>query len=1143
MGILDHLSLFSYLNGNPELEKLNQDIDFSVSSPEALALLAALSFHERKRKRFFLFPTIGDAEAFNQFLSDYVKEDESFLFPFDEIFKTSAIGVSPERDEERLLALSSIASVKPSILVGHRSSYQIRIRSKDRYRNSRIDLKQGDRILLSDLVTRLSKLGYQRMDRVTMPNQMAMRGGILDIFDTSYDDPIRREFFGDEIDDIRFFKVNDERSFQHVKSVTIHPASRRLLSDEEIQSGLSSRDALLKEQEKKLDRISFDGLKETLEEVKEEAKKGYLSELHARFYPFFEKEEHSLSDYLSDYECFVFDEKQSSNELEYLRKRENSFFSKSVKEGTSLEGEKRFATQCNLSSFHKVKNSEEDSFILRNNSFKSISYAQSDDRLKAYLKEGYKIRIVLPEPNYSNYQNYLNEAQIPYSLYPLHSSIRFLEGKLTHGFEIPKEKHVYLSAKEIYGVSSQRSRFLSRYKEAKVIRRYEDLEVGDYVVHEVNGVGRYLGVSELNGLEYLKIQYAEDALFYLPLAQYKRIRKYSSREGFTPSLDRLGGSTWSRKKSRIRSKISYLADQLLSLYSERSTRPGYSFASEPEREESFRKSFPYPYTESQKQAREDIRIDRESPHPRDRLIAGDVGFGKTEIAFYAAFKCVLSHKQAVLLCPTTILSRQHFKVARQRFHDFGVHLALLNRFTTPQEEKHIKEGLAEGKIDFVIGTHALLSDTVVFHDLGLLIIDEEQKFGVAHKEKIKEKAKNVDCLTLTATPIPRTRQRSLLGVRTLSYLTEAPVNRRPVKTYVAKQDKELIKEVIQKELDRRGQVFYLHNKISDIFEVAGRLEKSFPNATVAVVHAKRDASEVEEIRAKFYAKEADILVCTSIIESGLDLPNVNTIIVENADHFGLSSLYQIKGRVGRSDRLAYAYFFFKDSKNLTDDARKRLKALKDFTELGSGYKIARQDLNIRGAGDILGSEQAGFVDSLGYDAYRDLLKEVVSEKKLRKEGVVKKNKTDFELSFSLDAHIPSEYGNESQRISMYQELSDCKDDNDLKNFADKLRDVYGPYPEEVANLLIKRKIEINLNSGIFQSFEEGLGKYNRDRTKAFSLKPKAYKKRDEELRPLRVKLHRKVTSDQRFSFVLTKTRDYLQDRLFLTDKLCQIYNS
>lgn len=1140
MGILDHLSLFSYLNGNPELEKLNQDKDLSVSSPEALARLAALSFHEKERKRFFLFPTLGYAEAFYQFLSDYVKEDESYLFPFDEIFKTSAIGVSPERDEERLLSLSSIASPKPSILVGHRSSYQIRIRNQKQYRDSRIDLKQGDRLLLSDLLSKLFKLGYQRRDRVTCPNQMARRGGILDVFDVSYSDPIRREFFGDELDDLRFFKVNDERSFQHVKQITLHTASRRLLSEEEISSGIQQLDYLLNSQEARIDRISFDELKQTIEEVKEEAKRGYLSELHARFYPFFSKEEHSLSDYLSDYECFIFDYKQCKEELEGLKKREKAFFDKSIKDGFSLKGEQRFASACYLDHFHKVDNKEENSFLLRDNAFKAVSYAQSDDRIKAYLQEGYKIRILLPEPNYSNYQNYLHEANIPFTIYPLHSEVRFLEGRLTHGFEIPKEKHVYLSAKEIYGISSQRSRFLSRYKEAKVIRRYEDLEVGDYVVHEVNGVGRYLGVSELNGLEYLKIQYAEDALFYLPLAQYKRIRKYSSREGFTPSLDRLGGSTWSRKKSRIRSKISYLADQLLSLYSERAIRPGFAFPSDPEREEAFRKSFPYPYTESQRKAREDIRLDRESPHPRDRLVAGDVGFGKTEIAFFAAFKCISSHKQAVLLCPTTILSRQHFKVARQRFHDFGVHLALLNRFTSSQEEKHIKEGLKDGKIDFVIGTHALLSDSVVFHDLGLLIIDEEQKFGVAHKEKIKEKAKNVDCLTLTATPIPRTRQMSLLGVRTLSYLTEAPVNRRPVKTYVAKQDKELIKEVIQKELDRQGQVFYLHNKISDIFEVAGKLEKSFPNMNIGVVHARREPEEVEEKRTAFYNKEIDILVCTSIIESGLDIPNVNTIIVENADHFGLSSLYQIKGRVGRSDRLAYAYFFFKDSKNITPDARKRLKALKDFTELGSGYKIARQDLNIRGAGDILGSEQAGFVDSLGYDAYRDLLKEVVSEKKLRKEGVVKENKTDFELSFSLDAHIPSEYGNESQRISMYQELSDCKNDEDLKNFSNKLEDVYGPYPEEVANLLIKRKIEINLNSGIFQSFEEGLGKYCRERTKAFSLKPKAYKKRDGELRPLRVKLHRKVTSDQRFAFALNKTRDYLQDRLFLTEKLCQI---
>lgn len=1140
MGILDHLSLFSYLSGNEQLERLDEDKDLAVSSPEALALLTALSFHERKRKRFFLFPTIGDAESFNQFLSDYVADDESYLFPFDEIFKTSAIGVSPERDEERLLALSSVFSPKPSILVGHVSSFLIRLRNSKQYASSRIHLKEGDRLLRKNLVEKLSRLGYQRMDSVTLPGQRARRGGILDVYDGSYDNPIRREFFGDEIDDLRLFKVQDERSFLHIKEVTIHPSSRRLLSDKERNKGCDLLDSLLKQQEDKIDRLSFDGLKEMVDEVKQEARKGYLSEIHARFYPFFAEKSVSLRDYLSDYECFIFDKKQIEEESKYLKTREDTFFTKSIKDGNSLPGEGRFASSFDLSSFHNVENKEENSFILRNNSFKAISYAKSDERIKEYLQEGYKVRIVLPEPNFSNYQNYLHESNIPYSLYPLHTSVMFLEGKLSHGFELPKEKHVYLSAKEIYGVSTQRSRFLSRYKEAKIIRRYEDLEVGDYVVHEVNGVGRYLGVAELNGLEYLKIQYAEDALFYLPLAQYKRIRKYSSREGFTPSLDRLGGSTWSRKKSRIRSKISYLADQLLTLYSERSTRPGFAFSSDPQREEAYRRSFPYPYTESQKEAREDVKKDRESPHPRDRLIAGDVGFGKTEIAFFAAFKCILDHKQAVLLCPTTILSRQHFKVARQRFHDFGVHLALLNRFTTAQEEKEIKDGLQKGTIDFVIGTHALLSDSVRFHDLGLLIIDEEQKFGVAHKEKIKEKARNVDCLTLTATPIPRTRQRSLLGVRTVSYLTEPPVNRRPVKTYVAKQDKELIKEVIQKELDRKGQVFYLHNRIVDIFDVAARLGKDFPSAKIAVVHAKMDAGEVEDIRTKFYNREADILVCTSIIESGLDLPNVNTIIVENADHFGLSSLYQIKGRVGRSDRLAYAYFFFKDSKNLTDDARKRLKALKDFTELGSGYKIARQDLNIRGAGDILGSEQAGFVDSLGYDAYRDLLKEVVSEKKLMRQGISKKKTTDFELSFSLDAHIPSEYGNEAQRISRYQELSDCQNDEDLKNFSDKLRDVYGPYPEEVSNLLIKRKIEINLNSGIFQSFQEGLGRYSMERTKEFSSKPKAYKKRDENLRPLLVKLHRKVTDDLRFAFTLTKTRDYLQDLLFLTEELRKI---
>ena len=527
----------------------------------------------------------------------------------------------------------------------------------------------------------------------------------------------------------------------------------------------------------------------------------------------------------------------------------------------------------------------------------------------------------------------------------------------------------------------------------------------------------------------------------------------------------------------------------------------------------------------------------ESPYPMDRLLAGDVGFGKTEIAFVAAFKAMLAHKQVALLCPTTILCMQHFKVAAERFKSFGIRICAFSRFVPASQQKTNIQLIKEGKIDFVIGTHRLLSNDIVFKDLGLLIVDEEQKFGVTHKEKIKEKSKNIDCLTLTATPIPRTLQMSLLNVRSLSLLEQAPINRMPVKTYVAKQDKELIYEVIGKELERKGQVYYLHNDIKTIYSLASTIQKKFPSNHVGVCHARMSEDEIEETMSNFYACEYDILVCTSIIESGLDIPNVNTIIVENADHFGLSQLYQIKGRVGRSSRLAYAYFFFKDANKITPDARKRLKALKDFTELGSGYKIAMQDLNIRGAGDILGSEQAGFVDTLGYDAYVDLLKEVVKEKEVMNSAVVeKKDEHRFELSFSLDAHIPEEYGSETQRINMYRELSDCESDTDLNAFSKKLRDVYGTYPEEVSNLLIKRKIEISLNSGLYDSFIEGLGVYTITMSSAFSAKPALYKILEEKLQPLLVKLRVHI-NNHRFEFSLTKSRDYLTDLLFLTGEL------
>ncbi|MFA6830240.1 MAG: DEAD/DEAH box helicase, partial [Bacilli bacterium] len=929
MAKLGKISLLNYLLDNKEKDKLDEGKDVNVSSVEALAILTALSFNQTPRKMFFLFPTIYEAQAFSQFLGDYVDEDESYIFPYDEIFRTNAIGVSPEMSEERLLAVSSIFSNKPSILVSHVSASMLSIMSKDRYRNSLISLKKGMMTDFMALVKKLSQMGYQHADRVSQANQFAFRGEILDIFDASYPNPIRLEFFGDEIDDIRIFNARDELSFEHINSVTIHPASLLLLTEDELVSGSQKLDSgLALMGSSTVDRLTYDDLKTRIEQLKQDVRGSYLLDISQRFHSFFSADDCSLIDYLFGYERYAYLPNEIDSEIASTLKKEKEYFTKSIKSNSSLKGEKVYSfSKLSLAGFSSAfYNEDKKPFVVRDNSFKAVSYAQSDQMLHLYLEKGYKIRIALPEPNLSNYLNYLEESQIEHTLYPTHSPIMLFEGRITHGFEVPEEKHVYLSAREIYGVSDQKSRFLSRYKEAKIIRKYEDLKEGDYVVHEIHGVGKYQGVAILDGLEYLKIQYADDALFYLPLSQYKMIRKYSSREGYSPSLDKLGGSTWSRKKAKIRSKMTYLADQLLAIYSERQNRPGFAFSSEPELEKAFRKAFPYPYTDSQLRVIDEVLNDMESKTPMDRLVAGDVGFGKTEIAFNAAFKAILCHKQVAFLCPTTILSMQHFKTAVNRFASFGVRICVFNRFIPKEvQEKNIKL-IKEGKMDLIIGTHRILSSEIQFSDLGLYIVDEEQKFGVANKEKIKERVKNIDCLTLTATPIPRTMQMSLLNVRSLSLLDDAPINRMPVKTYVCKFDSELIYEVIGKELERKGQVYYLHNDIKSIHSVASNLQKHFPDHKVLVVHARMGEDEIESVMDDFYAAEGDILVCTSIIESGLDIPNVNTIIVENADHFGLAQLYQIKGRVGRSSRLAYAYFLFRDSSKITDDAKKRLKA-------------------------------------------------------------------------------------------------------------------------------------------------------------------------------------------------------------------------
>ena len=551
--------------------------------------------------------------------------------------------------------------------------------------------------------------------------------------------------------------------------------------------------------------------------------------------------------------------------------------------------------------------------------------------------------------------------------------------------------------------------------------------------------------------------------------KFSSIRKYVSRGGAVPRLSRIGGKDWSNTKEKIKAQVNFLAERLIKLYAERQSTVGYAFKEDDEFQKEFEEAFPYNLTKDQIKAVNEIKQDMERPIPMDRLLCGDVGFGKTEVAFRAAFKAILSNKQVALLCPTTILAKQHYDVANSRFGLFGIKIALFSRFVSEKKQQEYIKDIKENKIQLIIGTHRLLSKDIVFNDLGLLIVDEEQRFGVEHKERIKEISKNVDVLTLTATPIPRTLQMSLLGIRNLSQLQTPPNLRMPIQTYVLPFNRRLAKEAISRELSRGGQVFYLHNYVSSIAQTAKKIQEDLPQAKVGIVHAKMDKDDIDEIMSEFYMGNIDVLVCTSIVEAGLDIPNANTIIIENADNFGLSQLYQIKGRVGRSNRVAYAYLFYNDKKVLNETAEKRLKAIKDFTELGSGFKIAQKDLNIRGAGDILGSEQSGFIETVGMDMYVDILNEVINDKK----GIVVENKKLRTTNITIGGYIPSSYALDSDKIQLYQEIEACNNLSSIEILRRKMRDIYGRLPKEVEKILLKRKIDILSSSANIESvFEE-----------------------------------------------------------------------
>ena len=661
--------------------------------------------------------------------------------------------------------------------------------------------------------------------------------------------------------------------------------------------------------------------------------------------------------------------------------------------------------------------------------------------------------------------------------------------KIGFGIELVDEKIVIISANELFKTRNIKKPKYFKYKNAKVLKDYQELNIGDYVVHDNHGIGQYLGIKtlEVQGFhkDYLYVAYAGDDTLYIPVEQFKMIRKYSSNEGKVPKINKLGGSQWQKTKAKARSKVDDIADKLIEIYSARINQPGYAFPSDSEIQLEFERSFGYELTVDQLRSVEEIKADMEKSQPMDRLLCGDVGFGKTEVALRAAFKAILGNKQVAFLCPTTILSMQHYKTMIARFKDFPVKIALLNRFTSTKEKKQILSDLKLGNIDLLVGTHRILSKDIVFKDIGLLCIDEEQRFGVKQKEKIKEYRKTIDVLTLTATPIPRTLQMSLMGIRGLSQIETPPKNRQPVQTYVIEKNNVLIKQIIERELARDGQVFYLYNRTSQIANVAYNITLSVPGARVAVGHGQMDKNELEDVMMRFVNKEFNVLVCTTIIETGIDIPNANTIIVEDADKFGLSQLYQIKGRVGRSNRGAYAYLLYNPTKVLNEEASKRLKAIKEFTELGSGYKIAMRDLAIRGSGDILGGTQSGFIDSIGFEMYMKILQDAINEK-MGKEDV-EAEKEIKSVNVKVDGYIPHDYvSSDIEKLELYQRLDNAKTISGVDHLKSEFIDYYGKLPEEVSTLVEKRKLDILASTEIIENLAEVKGKMEITFTKGYS---------------------------------------------------------
>ncbi|MCB2290984.1 transcription-repair coupling factor [Clostridium sp. CS001] len=1048
-----------------------------------------------------LILTHSDVEAKNIYedLSFYV--NDVYYFPTREVVFYNVDAISGDLRWERLKVMKEIAQKGKKIIITCIEALAATYIPIDLFEKYIFKLAVGDTLSLKDFSGKLIQCGYERVDIVDTKGQFSIRGGIIDLYPPISALPFRIELFDEEIDSIRTFSCETQRSIDKVYEIDVFPAKEIILTQESMEKGYNEikedLDNLLSSFNKKKDKESIERITSLVNINLEALKETWSFEAIDSYMPYFYDNTSTFLDYMKDAFIVVDDAQRCAGKLdsvyfEFEENYENLLRRGSVlpKQAEVLISKEHIYEDLGNREVITINAIAKSAKVLAPRSIVSFSqitiydyHGQLDiliEDIKDKKSKGYKTIILSgTRTRGERLIDTLRDRGIEAVYKDSISTVDFGEvvvtfGNQLKGFEYPELKLCVISDKEVFGQSKRKTISRSSKKGASKIKSFTELKLGDYVVHVNHGIGVYKGIKQLevhgHKKDYLELGYNSGDTLFVPVEQLDLVQKYIGSEGKAPKISKLGGVEWVKAKSKVKSSIADIAEDLVKLYATRATLKGYRYSKDTVWQRQFEEEFPFEETPDQLIAIEEIKKDMESDKPMDRLICGDVGYGKTEVAIRAAFKAVMDGKQVAFLVPTTILAEQHYKNLTKRFSDFPIKIEMVSRFRTPAQQKVVIKAVKEGNVDILIGTHRIIQQDVKFKDLGVLIIDEEQRFGVTHKEKIKSIRKNVDVITLTATPIPRTLHMSLTGVRDISVIETPPEERYPIQTYVVEFNDQLIRDAILREINRNGQIFFVYNRVETIKDMAAYIGKLVPEARVGIAHGQMTERELESVMIDFMENRYDVLMCTTIIETGIDIQNTNTIIIYEADKMGLSQLYQLRGRVGRSNRIAYAYFTYRKDKVLTEVAEKRLKAIKDFTELGSGFKIAMRDLEIRGAGNMMGSAQHGHMATVGYDLYCRMLEETV--KNIR--GDVDTEPIQTTVEFKIDAYIPSTYiEDETQKIEIYKKIAAIDCHEDMLDVQEEIEDRFSDIPPSVANLMdIAYLRSISRQVGIIEIKEE-----------------------------------------------------------------------